>query len=52
VAIKYIKIFQTKALIDLPKLGFFGLNIEHLATLAENVNKISGAADSLLKLLL
>jgi hypothetical protein len=33
VAIKYSKIYQSKALENLPKLGFFGLKINHLATL-------------------
>jgi hypothetical protein len=32
-AIKYINIFQSKALQNLPKLGFFGLKTNHLATL-------------------
>jgi hypothetical protein len=38
-AIKYISIFQAKALKNLPKLGFFGLKMNHLATqvmVAEN----------------
>jgi hypothetical protein len=32
-AIKYILIFQSKALQNLPKLGFFGSQINNLATL-------------------
>jgi hypothetical protein len=32
-AIKYINITQSKALKNLPKLGFFCLKITHLATL-------------------
>jgi hypothetical protein len=30
---KYINIFQSKALKNLPKMGIFGLKINHLATL-------------------
>jgi hypothetical protein len=32
-AIKYIYIFQSKAVQNLPKLGFFGLKTNHLETL-------------------
>jgi hypothetical protein len=32
-AIKYINIFQSKALKNLPKLGLLGLKTNHLATL-------------------
>jgi hypothetical protein len=32
-AIKYTNIFQSKALQNLPKLGFFGLKTNRLATL-------------------
>jgi hypothetical protein len=31
-AIKYINIFQSKALQNLPKVGIFGFKINHLAT--------------------
>jgi hypothetical protein len=31
--IKYTNVFHSKALQNLPKLGFFGLKINHLATL-------------------
>jgi hypothetical protein len=32
-AIKYINIFQYKALQNLPQIGLFGLKINHLATM-------------------
>jgi hypothetical protein len=32
-AIKYTNIFRSKALQNIPNLGFFGLRINHLATL-------------------
>jgi hypothetical protein len=35
--IKYTNIFHCKALQNLPKLGFFGLKIHHLATLFETI---------------
>jgi hypothetical protein len=33
-AITYMNIFQSKTLKNLPKLGYFGLKTNHLATLA------------------
>jgi hypothetical protein len=35
-AIKYINIFQSKALQNLPKVGTFGFKINHLATLQKS----------------
>jgi hypothetical protein len=36
-SIKYINTFHCKTLQNLPKLGFFGLKIYHLATLVTRV---------------
>jgi hypothetical protein len=38
IATKYINIFQSKALQNCPKFGFFGLKINHLATLLATLN--------------
>jgi hypothetical protein len=37
-AVKETTLFHCKALQKLPKLGFFGLKISHLATLAERAH--------------
>jgi hypothetical protein len=40
-AVKYTKIFHSKTLLNIPKLGFFGLKINHLATLITTESKDS-----------
>jgi hypothetical protein len=42
--IKYTNIFRSKALQNLPKLGFFGLQRNHLATLTHTRNRFKWAA--------
>jgi hypothetical protein len=38
-ALNYINIFQSKTLQNLPQVGFFGLKINHLATLLTTRNR-------------
>jgi hypothetical protein len=38
IAREYTNLFHSKALQNLPKLGFFGLKINHLATLQQTGN--------------
>jgi hypothetical protein len=39
-AIKYTNLFNSKALRNLPKLGFFGMKIYHLATLGQTRSRL------------
>jgi hypothetical protein len=47
IAIKYLNIFPAKALRNLPKLGFFGLKMNHLATLLLRSVYMSSCKDPL-----